>query len=313
MKQVKDFLNVYKVNTVLSFVSLSRIKKKIILGFILFFPFYGCGRLGEIPYIPETTPEQWLSSHPHINISIGSLNFILMEPTSTFLVYLLGVIAIVIGVYLIRIHGDQKTRIWWGIALILWGIGAILGGTDYQSLSYELKCRGKDVCSYLSWVEIYYYLTSIASINAMVIAVTHSSATKVMKKFLPVYALANNLVYSALCIAGALIPNRFLVSFELIVLFTTPTYIILFIVNLTRYRKFREKIDFSLMLIWIFLGMIMVAYYGYLGLGLSKTLWDRGIWFNENDVLHIGLIFWMFYILVVAKKVKDIGMIESNI
>ncbi|MBU2511936.1 hypothetical protein KJ966_11410 [bacterium] len=306
MKNVKELLNATGMGTTSSCQNFNVFKKTTFLGFALATVFSGCGRLATIPYLPETTPEQWLNTHPHINISVGSLNFVFMEPTSTFLVYLLGLIAFVIGVHFICIRENQKSRSWWGIALILWGIGAILGGTDYQSLSYELKCRGKEVCSYLSWVEIFYYLASISSINAMVMAVTHSSAGSLMKRVLPVYALANNLIYSALCIAGALVPNRFLVSFELIVLFTTPNYLILFAVNTIRYRKHREKLDLALMFTWLFLGVVMAAYYSYLGLGLSKTLWNKGIWFNENDVLHIGLIFWMFYIcFVVAKKVRD--------
>jgi len=32
----------------------------------------------------------------------------------------------------------------------------------------------------------------------------------------------------------------------------------------------------------------------------------KGIWFTENDLLHIFLIVWMVYIaLVVARQVKD--------
>jgi hypothetical protein len=50
----------------------------------------------------------------------------------------------------------------------------------------------------------------------------------------------------------------------------------------------------------------MAAYYLYLMLGITETLWQRGLWFSENDVLHIGLISWMLYIIrVVAKNSHD--------
>lgn len=249
-----------------------------------------------------------MNNRPHIDVLLGPLDFVFMEPTSTFLVYLLGFLAIIVGGYFLRIRKDYKSRLWWGIALVLWGIGALLGGTDYQALSYELKCAGKDVCSYISWVGIYYSLVSIASINAMVIAVANSSAEGVKKKALSAYALLNTAVYFVLCLAGAFIPDRFLVSFELIVLFTTPSYIILFIINAVKYYQLRRRMDLYLMITWLFLGVVMAAYYIYLGLGFAEKLWQTGIWFNENDVLHIGLILWMFYIgFCVAKKVEDLN------
>ncbi len=52
----------------------------------------------------------------------------------------------------------------------------------------------------------------------------------------------------------------------------------------------------------------MAAYYLFLGLGYAKELWEQGIWFNENDVLHIGLILWMLYIVFGAsKEIKDLS------
>ena len=266
----------------------------------------GCGRLATIPHSPVTTPEMWLKTHPHLMLSIGSFEFIWMEPTSTFFVYYLGVLGIVVGVYFLRIREDQKSRLWWGAALILWGIQAILGGTNYQALSYELRCSARQICSYISWVGIWYNLVSIASVNAMVIGVSYASAGKAVKKALMVYATLNTIVYGALCLAGAFIPNKFLVSFELIVLFTTPSYLILFVINAIRYYRYREKMDRSLMITWVSLGVIMAVYYLYMGLGVAKKLWDQGIWFNENDLLHIGLILWMIYIAFgVAQKVRD--------
>ena len=269
-------------------------------------PLFRWNRLDTIPYSPETTPQAWLDNHPHVNVSLGSWGFVLTEPTSTLLVYSLGLLAIVLGLYFLRIRDNHQSRLWWGIALLLWGIGALLGGTDYQALSYELKCAGKEVCSYISWVEIYYYLVSIASISAMVIAVAHSSAGNAMRRVLSVYAATNAALYSALCLTGAFIPNRFLVSFELLVLFAAPSYAILFVTNAVRYYRLREKMDLALVVTWLSLGVVMAAYYPYWALDYGEELWEKGIWFSENDVLHVGLILWMLYIgFVVAKKVRD--------
>ena len=248
-----------------------------------------------------------MENRPHVNVSLGSWEFVLTEPTSSLLVYSLGLLAIVLGLYFLRIRDNHQSRLWWGIALLLWGVGALLGGTDYQALSYELKCAGKEVCSYISWVEIYYYLVSIASVSAMVIGVAHSSAGGVMRRVLLVYAVANAALYAALCLTGAFIPNRFLVSFELLVLFAAPSYVILFVTNAVRYHRLRERMDLALMVTWLSLGIVMAAYYPYWALGFSDELWEKGIWFSENDVLHVGLILWMLYIgFVVANKVRDL-------
>ena len=267
----------------------------------------GCGRLGTIPYSPTTTPGAWLNAHPHVKLSLGALEFMLMEPTSSFLVYSLGVLAVVVGVYFLRIRENHRSRLWWGIALLLWGIGALLAGTSYQAFSYEIKCAGRDVCSWTSWWEVYYLLFTVASVNAMMMGVRHSSAGGVMKKALPVYAVMNTALYSAVCLAGAFIPNKFMVSFELMVLFSGPSYVVFFVINSVRYRKSGEKLELRLMVTWLFLGAVMAAYFLYLGLGYSEKLWEQGIWFNANDVLHIGLILWMLYIgFGVAREVKDL-------
>jgi len=46
----------------------------------------------------------------------------------------------------------------------------------------------------------------------------------------------------------------------------------------------------------------MIAYYVAAMLGLTEAMWSQGIWFSDNDVLHIGLIFWMFYVGFTVKK-----------
>lgn len=41
-------------------------------------------------------------------------------------------------------------------------------------------------------------------------------------------------------------------------------------------------------------------------LGITQVLWARGIWFTENDVLHVGMILWILHIDVyLSKTVED--------
>ena len=64
--------------------------------------------------------------------------------------------------------------------------------------------------------------------------------------------------------------------------------------------------DLALLGAWAWLVLTLGAYFLYLMLGITPTLWARGVWFSENDVLHIGLIVWMIYLaLVVAPRVRD--------
>jgi len=120
------------------------------------------------------------------------------------------------------------------------------------------------------------------------------------------YALGHAALYILVVLVGALVPIKFLISFELLLLVAAPNILILFGLNGWRYNKLKDPMDLALLGTWLWLGVTLVAYFLYLILDITHDLWAQGVWFSENDVLHIGLILWMIYIaLVVAKQVVD--------
>ena len=58
---------------------------------------------------------------------------------------------------------------------------------------------------------------------------------------------------------------------------------------------------------WILFLIVNVAYYVYYWLGISEILLNStGIWFNQNDVLHVSLLGWMIYIwFALPKTIAD--------
>ena len=266
----------------------------------------GCDKLTSIPYSPPQTPDSWLTIQPFIKFQVGVREVFLVQPSSTIFVYILGILAIGVGVYFMRNRSDQRSRFWWGIALLMWGFGALFAGTSYEGFSYEIKCIGRVNCSWTSWWEVIYLMLSVASVNAMALAEAHSSAVGKWRRWLSLYAVVNLGLYIIVTLIGALIPIKFLISFELLLVFAAPSILLFFILNGWRYLKFRERLDLVLWGTWLGLGLIIGAYFLYLVLGITQILWAQGSWFSENDVLHIGLILWMLYIgLVVAPKMKD--------
>ncbi|MCP4761308.1 MAG: hypothetical protein GY870_05975 [archaeon] len=265
---------------------------------------FGWNNLGVILYDPLTTPETWCEIQPWIEFEFFSRTITFIQPSSTVFVYLLGIIAIVFGFNIFRNKIKQKSHQWWGIALVFWGAGAIFAGTSYQAFGYELKCYGREYCLWTSWLEVIYLLLSVGSVNAMMIAQSYSCASgkKLKIKIMQFYAFINMLIYMIIIGIGSIIPVRFLISFELMLLFLAPSIIFFFYLNVKRYLKQKKRMDLVLIGVWISLGIVMVFYYLYLMLGFTEVLWEHGFWFSENDVLHIGLILWMIYIRVMILK-----------
>ena len=137
-----------------------------------------CGRLDELTYQPETTPEQWCDQRPCVQVGDTVLN----EPLGTFLVFLLAGLWVASGIYFLRTRRGQRSREWLGIALILGGIGAALAGVSYQAFSYELKCAGLELCRLTNGWEVGYSVTQACSVSALLIAVAHACTTDRLRR-----------------------------------------------------------------------------------------------------------------------------------
>jgi hypothetical protein len=262
----------------------------------------GCAPFASLPGDPPRTPQAWLDSQP--TAQIGSL--MIVQPSTSLIVYLLGLLACGAGIYYLHIRRGQRARVWWGAALLLWGAGALLAGTSYEAFSYYLKCAGRAVCAWTTWYEILYLVLSVASVDAMLVAVAYSSATGRLRRHLITYASANLALYTALVLVGVWVPARFLISFEFLILAAAPTIVLFLWLNGTRYAREKYPLDRALLGVWAGLIATIAAYFAYSLSGLTGRLWARGAWFSDNDVLHIGLILWMLYIvLFLAPRVMD--------
>ena len=269
----------------------------------------GFSRLESIRYSnPELTPEKWCEIQPCMKVKITSREIILTQPTSTFFVYLLGILTIGVGIYFFWIRGSELSRLWWGISLVLWGIGALIAGTSYQAFAYEIKCAGRQSCAWTSWWEVIYLMFQQVSMNAILVAVSYSCTTGSLRLALLVYALVSSVLYVIITLIGGIVPVKSFITFNLMVWVSTPIILLVLILNGWRYYILRDSMDFVLLGTWILLLITSAAYYLYDHLDITEKLWEKGtgIWFSQNDVLHIGLILWVIYIAtIVADLIKD--------
>jgi hypothetical protein len=167
------------------------------------------GRLKSISHDnPRLTPSNWCEFQPCKTIRIASREITLTQPTSTFLVYALGVLTIGAGIYFLSIRGSEISRVWWGISLLLWGIGALLAGTSYQAFAYEIKCAGRDSCAWSSWWEVVYLMSQQVSMNAMLVAVAYSCAEGASRMVLLFFALVSAVIYVVCTFVGGIFPIK---------------------------------------------------------------------------------------------------------
>ena len=185
--------------------------------------------------------------------------------------------------------------------MFLGGIGALLAGVSFQALGYEIKCRGQIDCSWTSWWEIYYNISTVAAAGALLVAVSYSWMHKIGQQRAKIYAVCSTILYSIIIFIGCMLPNKLLVSFEFMIVFSLPAYFFIFSWNTKLYRAQKTPFQSAIIQSGILLLLVFISYYSYSILAITEQLWATGIWFSDNDVLHVGMLVWLIFIYVRVK------------
>ncbi|MBN2299549.1 MAG: hypothetical protein JXC31_00010 [Acholeplasmataceae bacterium] len=244
---------------------------------------------------PMMTPSEYLNSIPHLIIFN---QWVLIVPSSTIIVALLGIQITLIGYLLIKEH-----KILWGTSLLFWGLGTLLAGMSYQGFGYELKCAGNPYCLFTSWFELSYLFVTAISIVVMAIAFAKDFMSKLKQKYLIRYALVALVTYIILLVMGSILENRVLISYEVFTIFFMPLFVVFFIINIVNYRQHKDQANKVFIKLWILFLIVNVLYYVYYIPGFTESLYENtGVWFSANDVLHVGLIGWFSFMVLSVRK-----------
>ncbi|MGL5908058.1 MAG: hypothetical protein ACRCZA_15335 [Shewanella sp.] len=255
---------------------------------------------------PSLNKDNWFDKQPVKKIKFLGFEFYLNQPSSTFWVYLLGILVTLAGVRFLVTQGEDLSRYWWGVSLVLWGVGALIAGTSYQAFGYEIKCARREACSWTSWWEIVYLIFQQVSMNAMTIAIAYSCTTGLFREVLIWASFALSIVYTISTLVGAFLPKKNLITFEFMILVSLPSFILFCILNTYRYIEHGHTMDLVLMGSWFLIYASWWGYDRYYKAGITDILWEKGKWFSENDVLHVILVIWALYALfLMPEYIKD--------
>ena len=276
-----------------------KMNRKIGIGSFVFLVLVLLGRFPvSLEAISQITPQAYLETIPYIELG----RYLIITPSSTVLVYLLGIITILFGVLLFK-KKDDKVKMLWGVTLIIWGIGTMLAGTSYQGLGFELKCRGYQFCLFTSWFELSYLFITAISITVMGYAVAEKALKDRSKEIYLNVIGVGLIVYSLSLVVGTITEIRFLITYEYFLMFFMPYFVSFLIMNIKGYKHERNEFDKGLIIVWLLMLIVNVLYFAYFFSGIPEGLYENyGVWFSANDVLHIGLIGWMGYIYWVVNK-----------
>ena len=135
------------------------------------------------------------------------------------------------------------------------------------------------------------------------IAVGYETLQQKGRQLIIKFAVIYSLAYSVYMLAGSMIPNRFVISYEGFIAFIGINFVIMFIVNVYQYHVRKDKFNRNMIIIWLAFIVVNAGYFIYLYSGIAAPLYEHyGIWFNANDMLHVLLIAWSVLIFFLIRN-----------
>jgi hypothetical protein len=183
-----------------------------------------------------------------------------------------------------------------------------MAGISYQAFSYELKCAGWDLCRLTTGWEVGYSVTQALSVSAMLAGVAHATTTGTARRAFLALAAASAAGYLVVAALGVLLPSAVLLSFPVLMLFAVPGLALVIVLATRGYRRTGDRMHRALMVAGWAQVAVQAAYFAALLSGMTQALWDdgAGFYFSENDVLHLGMVLWLGYVVAaVGPTLRD--------
>lgn len=242
------------------------------------------------------TPDDFLNSQHHIALRWGDYQIVLGQPSSSVIVGFLACLYVHYAMQFARTLRSQQSRQLWCLGLLFSSAAAFIAGIYYQLLGFHLRCEGLHQCYATSSWEIAYYLFSCFASLCFFLAVVRVSASEKFRRPLWLWGWGATLAYVGGLTAGIVWDVSFFLSFQFSVLMTLPIVTPIAVLNLWRFSIKPRVVDKVLIQSSLMLVFSSAAYFAYSNFGITEFLWRHSIWFSENDVLHVGLIFWVWYL-----------------
>ncbi len=235
---------------------------------------------------------EWCQTQPCLDFFGITINQI----SSSILVYALAFYGLFVGYRFFKNKVIHTSRLYWSISLILGGLGALAAGTSFQAFGYELKCAGNVFCDRTSSFEILYNILSVWSAGVLLLAISASFLQKSRRRSLTFATILHAAFYTILCLVAYGQDQFIWISFEFLLLYISPVYLAVFVLTGIEFKKRKNMKTHKYFTAWLILMLTIIAYYIYSICLVTEYLWLKGLWFSANDVLHLGMMGWLYYL-----------------